>query len=212
MTRGASDGPSTMSRREQILEAAAHAFKKGFQGTSLDQVAAEIGCTRPALYYHFRSKEDILVAIYDRGVGLLIDRATKILAEDLPPDVLLQRLIEAHVRTMLQEVSVVTVYFQQKNSLGAEASKTVKAKEVAFTKMLAATIRKGQTQGIFRSGDPELIVNGILGMLIWVHQWYRPERHTECMIARTFWQLISGGLLLESSAGSRRRSSGAARA
>ncbi len=39
------------------------------------------------------------------------------------------------------------------------------------------------------------MVNAILGMLIWVHEWYRPERHKEEDIGAVFWQLLAGGLL-----------------
>lgn len=52
----ANDAPVN-NRREQILEIATDLFQKGFRATSLDQVAAEMGVTRPALYYYFRSKE-----------------------------------------------------------------------------------------------------------------------------------------------------------
>jgi TetR/AcrR family transcriptional regulator, cholesterol catabolism regulator len=187
--------PATINRREQILEIATHLFQKGFRATSLDQVAAEMGVTRPALYYYFRSKEELLAAIYDRGVGVLIDRASALFAEQLPPDALLRKLIQVHVRTMLQERPIVRVYFQEKDSLGNAASQSVKSKEVAFTKMMASAIKAGQAQGIFRPGDPELIVNAILGMLIWVYEWYRPERHAEKDIGEVFWQLLAGGLV-----------------
>jgi len=105
-------------------------------------------------------------------------------------------LIEVHVRTMLQEHPIVRVYFQEKESLGEDASRSVKSKEVEFTKMMASTIKAGQKQGLFRSGSAELIVNAILGMLIWVYQWYRPECHGEADINDVFWQLLAGGLVI----------------
>ena len=182
------------SRREEILDVAARLFQHGYQATSLDDVAAEIGITRPALYYYFGSKEDILGAIYERAVGALIDRAALILAEKQPPDVLLTRLVQAHVRTMLRERPIVRVFFQEKHSLGEQASRSVKAKEVAFTKMLASTIRTGQRSGVFRPGSPALVVNAILGMLIWLYQWYRPERHEASEIEAVFCGLILQGV------------------
>lgn len=189
---------ATTGRREQILEIATHLFQKGFRATSLDHVATALGVTRPALYYYFKSKEELLAAIYDRAVGVLIDRAAALFAQDLAPDVLLRRLIEVHVGTMLQEQAIVRVYFQEKDSLGDVASRSVKAKEVEFTKMMASTIKAGQKQGIFRPGKPELIVNAILGMLIWVYQWYRPDRHSEKEIREMFWLLLGDGLVTKS--------------
>ena len=109
---------------------------------------------------------------------------------------MLRRLIEVHVRTMLQERPIVRIYFQEKDSLGEVASRSVKAKEVAFTKMMASAIAAGQAKRVFRPGNPELMVNAILGMLIWVHEWYRPDRHSEEDIGAVFWQLLAGGLLV----------------
>lgn len=188
------------TRRDQILDVAARLFQKGYRATSLDDVAAEIGITRPALYYYFNAKEDILAAIYERAVGALIDRATPIFASKLAPDVLLCRLVEIHVQTMLEEQPIVKVFFQEKDSLGEKASRSVKAKEVAFTKMMAATVRSGQKQGLFSPGKPELIVNAILGMLIWLYQWHRPGRHTAEEIEGVFCSLLMQGMVARPSA------------
>lgn len=190
---------AVINRREQILEIATYVFQKGFRATSLGQVAAEMGVTRPAIYYYFRSKEELLVAIYDRAVGVLIDQAAPLFTQGLEPDALLRRLIELHVQTMLREQPIVRVYFREKDSLGEIASRSVKAKEVAFTKMMASTIEAGQSKGIFQPGDPELIVNAILGMLIWVYEWYRP-RHSKRDIGKVFWQLLSGGIVIRPAA------------
>ncbi len=186
-----------INRREQILEIATHVFQQGFRATSLDHVAAAMGVTRPAIYYYFRSKEELLAAIYDRGVAVLIDRAAALFEQALAPDALLRKLIEVHVRTMLEEQPIVRVYFQEKDSLGEAASRSVKEKEVVFTKMMARAIEDGQSKGLFRAGNSELIVNAILGMLIWVHAWYRAERHSEEAISEVFWQLLAGGLLVD---------------
>jgi AcrR family transcriptional regulator len=56
-----------MSTRERILDAALDLFiEKGFDKTSLREIAEQIGVTKAALYYHFASKEDILMALHLR--------------------------------------------------------------------------------------------------------------------------------------------------
>ncbi len=59
--------PSTKDTRERILDAALDLFTaQGFDGTSLRQIAEQVGVTKAALYYHFESKDDILMALHLR--------------------------------------------------------------------------------------------------------------------------------------------------
>src|SRR5215471_3335219 len=56
--------------RRQVLAAAIDCFARhGYQGTSIDRIAREVGVTKGALYYHFRDKEDLLFAAVTERVG-----------------------------------------------------------------------------------------------------------------------------------------------
>jgi AcrR family transcriptional regulator len=59
--------PEAASTKERILDAALDLFtEKGFDGTSLREIAERLGVTKAALYYHFASKDDILMALHMR--------------------------------------------------------------------------------------------------------------------------------------------------
>ncbi len=64
---GGEDGPRGASTKERILDVALDLFtEKGFDGTSLREIAERLGVTKAALYYHFASKDDILMALHMR--------------------------------------------------------------------------------------------------------------------------------------------------
>jgi AcrR family transcriptional regulator len=66
-TAPSEEGAEPMSTRERILDAALDLFiEKGFDKTSLREIAEQVGVTKAALYYHFASKEDILMALHLR--------------------------------------------------------------------------------------------------------------------------------------------------
>ena len=55
------------TRRDEIMQVAARIFAiKGYHATTLEEIARELGITKPALYYHVRSKEEILREIINR--------------------------------------------------------------------------------------------------------------------------------------------------
>lgn len=80
-------------RRNEILDAAEHLFvTKGFDKTSTNDILDQVGIARGTLYYHFRSKEDILNAMIERVTDTLVERAGKIAGRKDTP--VLQRLTE----------------------------------------------------------------------------------------------------------------------
>ena len=88
-------------RRNEILDTAERLFvEKGFDGTSTNDILNDIGIARGTLYYHFKSKEDILDAMIERLTGRLVANAAEIVKnKDIP---VLQRL----TMTMMSPVSV----------------------------------------------------------------------------------------------------------
>ena len=63
----------------EILDTAERLFgTKGFDGTSTTDILNEIGIARGTLYYHFKSKEDILDAMIERMTGSLVAKASEI--------------------------------------------------------------------------------------------------------------------------------------
>lgn len=80
-------------RRNEILDAAEQLFvTKGFDGTSTNDILEKVGIARGTLYYHFKSKEEILDAMIERMTETLLKKAGQIAAQKDKP--VLQRLTE----------------------------------------------------------------------------------------------------------------------
>jgi AcrR family transcriptional regulator len=75
--------PELKSTRERILDVALDLFiEKGYDKTSLREIAAQLGFTKAALYYHFSSKEDILMALHQRLHEFGAEALTRMSAEE----------------------------------------------------------------------------------------------------------------------------------
>ena len=61
-------------RRETILQAAARCFnRKGYHGTTIEDIAQELRVSKAALYYYVKSKEEVLVSIFGRATPVELD-------------------------------------------------------------------------------------------------------------------------------------------
>jgi AcrR family transcriptional regulator len=167
-------GPN--ARERQILDVALRLFsERGYRETSLKDIADVLGITRPAFYYYFRSKEDILWRIIEDLGFSLLDRARPVAERPGTPEQRLRAIVEAHVRALLRHPAAFRVYFSERSSLDPERDARLRAGEHAYTHVIADVIREGQRAGVFRDGDAVVDALFVTGLGNSIVRWYRPD-------------------------------------
>ena len=174
------------SRREALLDAAAEMFAaKGYDGTSIRDIAGAVGMLPGSLYYHFKSKEDLLIAVYRKGVARFeaaIDAALASTGAD--PWQAIEEACAAHLSILLDGgdyARIVNPEFVR--SFPAEMLPTLNAErdryERHFEKLIAALPLAAET-------DRWLFKVALFGSLNWSQTWYRKGRYTPQDIAAAF--------------------------
>jgi TetR/AcrR family transcriptional regulator, cholesterol catabolism regulator len=93
---------SNGARRDEILRVAARVFRnKGYRSATLNDIADEFGFTRAALYYYFKSKEQILVAVIESAGHEITAQLEQTAALDAPPAEKLDRILRSHASLVL---------------------------------------------------------------------------------------------------------------
>jgi len=78
--------PRQDNRRQQLLDVAARLFRdRGFHVTSMRDIAHEVGMLSGSIYYHFPSKEELLLAVYEEGLRHIAEEVDAALAQQDPP-------------------------------------------------------------------------------------------------------------------------------
>ncbi len=163
-------------KRARIVDEATRLFyAHGYQGTTLDDIAAAMGVTKPFIYDRFDNKTDLLYEVCEVGINRTLEVTDRVLASDLPPDQRLDRLVRELVRVVIDEQPHIAVYFREETYLTPRQSDAIHRKREDFDRKLAGIIRDGVRAQVFDVEDPELASLAIGGMVSWIFTWHRPH-------------------------------------
>lgn len=184
-------------RREEILTVARDLFfSHGFEAASMRDIARGINLTQAAIYYHFKSKEEILFALIDAFTVLLHDRMQRALHETGDPVEDLRRAVHTHIvltRTHFREIKLV---IEDKKLLGAGYTERVRQSELRIYQLYRTRIGELMALGSCRPLAPSVVVFNILAVINFIFQWYRPQGGLELEeIATQTVDLLCNGLL-----------------
>ncbi len=150
-----------VARRQQILDAARNLFfQKGFEATTVEEIAAQTELSKGSIYLHFRSKEEIYITLMLEGSQILYEMLRESVAVDLPADTLLRRLGQAYIRFYREYTGYFRMLFLYYSSLEIHQKITsdlcdrCEACAKQSLGLVASIIQKGTEQGIFRPCNP----------------------------------------------------------
>ena len=141
-------------RKNEILDVAERLFgTKGFDNTSTSDILNEVGIARGTLYYHFKSKEDILDAMIDRRTGRLVEKAAALLAKKEIPVMrrLTMMMTALNVNGSLGQEIMAQVHKPQNALMHQKMQERLLA---GVNPLITGLIREGMAQGICRTEYP----------------------------------------------------------
>lgn len=168
---------------EEILEAAAHAFSKnGYDGTSLGEIAKAVGIKTPALYYHFKSKNEILYAYLQRCAdGITVPVQQAVAGAGASPVDRLRAYVKSYIRTQLELIDTMpminTMLFNSSiaKALTRSQYKWVRDWERKMIHVIRNILEDGLKDGDFRFQNLTPTAFFVMGSIDYVVNWYRPE-------------------------------------
>jgi AcrR family transcriptional regulator len=181
--------PRSDNRLPQVLDAAARLFReKGFGYASMRDIAASAGMLPGSLYYHFASKEELLVAVYAEGVRRIKEAIAPALAADgIDPWVRLENVCAAHLAALLEDSDYGQVVIRVRPDDAPDVATRLVALrdeyERTFSQAIASLPVPPRT-------DRRALKLMLLGALNWSQTWYRPGRESPQLLARRFVRLL----------------------
>ncbi len=169
------------SSRDRILQAATKRFmKNGYAGTSLKTIAEDVGISTPALYWHFKSKEEIAFVSVEMGLVDFISFVRRSVVSSDPKSQL-KELVTAHVTWQLEQADAASAFAATvgMRQMATEFETTHRDRIVGLQREYLDLIREilvsGKSAGVFEFEDPVTTGFAILTMCEYVHTWFNPH-------------------------------------
>lgn len=161
-------------KRERILEEAVKLFyARGFSGTTLDDIAAELGVTKPFIYTHFRSKVELLAALCKPTIEMSLAAVSEGAESEGTATQRLYRAVVGFTRVVLQRQANIAIFFREEKNLSQQALDEITALRKQFDRVLSQMLRTGVEAGEFDIPDVNLAALAIGGMISWAYTWHR---------------------------------------
>ncbi len=162
-------------KRERIVAAAVDLFyQHGFGNTTLDQVAVQMGMTKPFIYAHFSSKTELLAGICAQGISvslLAIDRA---LASGGSARERLTAFANDFMLAVLESQKHIAIYTREEKNLEPADRAGIQNMRREFDRKLTGLLDQGVANGEFAIEETPLAALAMGGVASWASVWYRP--------------------------------------
>ncbi|MGJ3240288.1 MAG: TetR family transcriptional regulator [Anaerolineae bacterium] len=175
--------------REDIIKAAADVLKdKGYDATTMKDIAARVDLTAASLYHHFKNKDFLLLAVIEQGLAQAISIIEPIVQSDCDASTKLRQMIQTHVRAITRNPAVgAALVFEIKSLMSVttagrgngnrqeyiERRDRFFQKRDYFERMFRDVVTEGIANGEFRQVDSGIAVKSMLGAQNWVGVWFK---------------------------------------
>ena len=205
--RAAAAHQPSETRRARMCRTAAQLFRdRGYDATSVSDVARALGMTKAGLYHHFESKEALLFEIIMYGLERVRDEVIVPVQQIRDPQERLQQLIVRHARIATRGQGAVTQLGDEMRSLPAASRKQVERRMRVYVDLIRGTLVELKAAGKLRDVDPTVATFSVIGMILWLPRWFRQSgRLDQETVAKEIASFALGGLLAPAAAPARRR-------
>lgn len=165
------------NRRAELVRVSARLFReRGFDGTTIRDIADAVGMRSGSPFYHFKTKQEILAAVMEEGLIACLAATESIVASPLAPREKFRALVRAQLETVLGEGhDFIPVLLYDWRALSEELQQKIIALKDRYDQLWQQAVSEMKAAGLLRT-DSRVARLLILGSINYTVQWYRPGK------------------------------------
>ena len=167
--------PPLQSRRAEICRTAAQIFHdRGYDATSVSDIANALGITKAGLYHYIHGKTQLLFDIMQYGLDELEREVAKPAMKIGDAEQRLRFMIGMHARIVTRGHGAVTILVDEARALTPAQNRQITRRKRKYFDFLRATLGELKSDRKLRDVDITVAAFGLLGVINWVSRWYQP--------------------------------------
>ena len=182
------------NKRELLLRAAARCFnEKGYSGTSLKDVADQLGLTDAAIYYYIDGKQQLVYECYMRAADIGQRTLAEAVAEGGNGAAIARRYVELHVAAHCGDEGPIAI-MSEIPSLQPAHRDEILSRSRAHSRAFETVLKQGIADGSIVDCDVRMTGNAIMGAINWIPKWFHGDPDAAAEAMRTFPDFLIRGL------------------
>lgn len=175
--------------------------EKGYDATSMSDIAEAVGITKAGVYHHIPGKKDLLFRIMNFGLDELDEKVIVPASEVTDAEERLRTIVSAHVRLITsrstpQGTNPVTIVIDEVAGLTPAHRRKIDQRKRAYVDLVRETLKALEAEGKLADVDVTTAAFSLLGMILWLSRWYNPRgRLSPEQVAEEITKIALGGLL-----------------
>jgi TetR/AcrR family transcriptional regulator, cholesterol catabolism regulator len=189
--------PPPQRRRIEICRTAAQIFRdRGYDATSVSDIARALGITKAGLYHYVESKEALLFEITSYGLDRVRDEVILPARAVRNPEARLRQMVIRHARIATQGRGAIAQLVDEVRALPPPVRKRVEDRMRAYVDLVRQTLVELRSAGRLRDVDPTVATFSVIGTILWLPRWFRQNgRLSQEQVANQIADIALGGLL-----------------
>jgi AcrR family transcriptional regulator len=189
-------------RADHIYRVAAEVMcQKGYEATSMNDIADAVGLTKAGLYHYIRGKEQLLFEIMNFAMDMVDEDVVGPAREIADPEERLHTIVERHAKRIMEVGGSVTILLEEMAALTPAHQRTVRNRKRTYFELVKQTLEQLAAEGKLRDVNPTVATFSLFGMILWISRWYRRDGElTPQEVMRDFQELALRAVLRTESA------------
>jgi len=167
--------PSDGRAAEVYRTAAQIILEKGYDATSVSDIAEALGITKAGLYHYIHGKTQLLFDIMQYGLDELDHEVAEPAKEIADAETRLRFMIGMHARIVTRGEGAVTILVDEARALTPAQNRKISRRKRAYLDFFRATLEQMRAERKLRDVDLTVAAFSLLGMINWLSRWYKAD-------------------------------------